>query len=233
MFNIDGCESIANLVIDPPIENCYVLSNAVQVKEQRSLQLAITIEAIWNLRNSVVHNGEQINIATTIKGTDFRFAECTEAREPMVDKDPNSVELWTRPPMGMVKLNVDAAILSDKCWLVVVARDDRGNIMKYWSKAIPLNEPVVAEANAILWAIQIAKEEDFKDIIVEGDAKFCFDVLNSNVVESLWSISSLCKDIKFLGQSFSSCLFSWVFREANSVAHSFCGSFFGKVCNLG
>jgi hypothetical protein len=37
----------------------------------------------------------------------------------------------------MVKLNVDAAILSDKCWLAVVARDDRGNIVKYWSKATP------------------------------------------------------------------------------------------------
>ena len=55
---------------------------------------------------------------------------------------------------------------------------------------------------------------------MEGDAKICFDVLNGNVVESLWSVSSLCRDIKFLGQSFSSCLFNWVFREANFVAHS-------------
>ena len=41
---------------------------------------------------------------------------------------------------------------------------------------------------------------------MEGDAKICFDVLNGNVVESLWSVSSLCRDIKFLGQSFSSYL---------------------------
>jgi hypothetical protein len=92
-----------------------------------------------------------------------------------VDKDPKSVKLWTRPPIGMVKLNVDAAILSDKCWLAVVARDDRGNIVKYWSKATP-HEPVVAKTNAIMWAIKIAKEEDFKAIIVGGDAKICFDV---------------------------------------------------------
>ena len=168
----------------------------------------------------MVHKGEQINIAITIKGTEFRFAECIEAREPMVDKDPKSVKLWTRPPFGMVKLNVDAAIFSDKCWLAVVARDDRGNIVKYWSKTIPPNEPVVAEANVILWAIQIAKEEDFKDIIVERDAKIYFDVLKGNVRESLWSILSLCRDIKFIGQSFSSCMFNWVFREANSIAHS-------------
>jgi ribonuclease HI len=146
--------------------------------------------------------------------------ECIEAREPVVEKDSNSFKLWTRPLIGMVKLNVDAAILIGKCWLAVVVRDDRENIVKFWSKAIPPNEPVVAEANAILLAIQIAKEEDFKHIIVEGDAKICFDVLNGNVVESLWSISSLCRDIKFLGQSFTSCLFNWVYREANSVARS-------------
>ena len=60
-----------------------------------------------------------------------------EAREPVVEKDPNSVKLWTRLPIGTVKMNVDVAILSDKCWLVVFARDDRGNIVKYWSKVIP------------------------------------------------------------------------------------------------
>ena len=65
---------------------------------------------------------------------------------------------------------------------------------------------MVAKTNAIMWAIKIAKEEDFKAIIVEGDAKICFDVLNDSVVESLWSFSSLCRDIKFLGQSFSSYL---------------------------
>lgn len=105
----------------------------------------------------------------------------------------------------MVKLNVDATILSHKCWLAVVARDDMGNIVKYWSKAISPNAPVVAEANAILWTVQIAKAEEFRAIIVEGDAKICFDVLNGNAMESLWSISSFCSDIKFLSLLFFCC----------------------------
>ena len=122
----------------------------------------------------------------------------------------------------MVKLNVDATILSHKCWLAVVARDDMGNIVKYWSKAISPNAPVVAEANAILWTVQIAKAEEFRAIIVEGDAKICFDVLNGNAMESLWSISSFCSDIKFLSLFFFllfACLVG-VFRESNLVAHT-------------
>jgi hypothetical protein len=62
-------------------------------------------------------------------------------------------------------------------------------------QSYPPNEPVIAEANVILWPIQIAKGEDFKDIIVEGDAKIYFDVLNGSVAESLWSISSLLDNL--------------------------------------
>jgi hypothetical protein len=50
--------------------------------------MSITIEIIWNLKNRVVHNGDKINLAVAIKGTEFRFVECTEARDPVVDKDP-------------------------------------------------------------------------------------------------------------------------------------------------
>ena len=45
------------------------------------------------------------------------------------------------------------------------------------------------------------------------------DALNGDVVDSLWSISSLCSDIKFLCQSFTNCFFKWVNRKANFVVH--------------
>ena len=62
----------------------------------------------------------------------------------------------------------------------VVARDDKGQILKAWTKEHVLCEPVMAEASAILWALELAASENFDRIIVEGDAKVCFDGLNGD-----------------------------------------------------
>ena len=35
--------------------------------------------------------------------------------------------------------------------------------------------------------MQLAKVEKFKNITVEGDAELCFDVLNGDLDEMLWS----------------------------------------------
>ena len=40
-----------------------------------------------------------------------------------------------------------------------------------------LLEPIVAEASAILWALQLALEENHQNVMVEGDSKLCFDAL--------------------------------------------------------
>ena len=51
-----------------------------------------------------------------------------------------------------MKLNVDAAVAESSSALVVVARDDKGIVSKAWSKTHHPCPPIVAEANAILWA---------------------------------------------------------------------------------
>jgi ribonuclease HI len=80
-----------------------------------------------------------------------------------------------------VKLNVDAACSSNSSWLAVVAGDDQDSILKGWTKVFRSCEAVVAEAEAILWAVQIAKSKNFQSVIIEGDAKVCFDAINGDL----------------------------------------------------
>jgi hypothetical protein len=54
----------------------------------------------------------------------------------------------------------------------VVARDDQGQVLKAWSKEHILCQPMQAEASAILWALNLAKDESFENIIVEGEGMF-------------------------------------------------------------
>ena len=106
-----------------------------------------------------------------------------------------------------MNLNVDAACSSDSSWLAVVARDDQGSILKGWTKVFHSCEAVVAEAESILWAVQIAKSENFQSIIIEGDAKVCFDAINGDLEKCSWAIASQCNDLVVLSKEFVSCNF--------------------------
>jgi hypothetical protein len=56
-------------------------------------------------------------------------------------------------PLGLIKLNVNAAITNDASWIAVVARDENGNLLGLWAKDLELCDPLIAESSAILCAI--------------------------------------------------------------------------------
>ena len=73
------------------------------------------------------------------------------------------------PPPDFVKLNVDAAIAQNSSAIAVVARNEQGAVLRAWSKMMPKRSPITAEAEAILWALHLARGENWRKIIVESD----------------------------------------------------------------
>ena len=104
------------------------------------------------------------------------------------------------PPVDCLKLNVDAAVSNTKASIAVVARNHDGIAIKVRAKIINLCSPIQAEATAILWAVHLAKDEAWTHIIVEGDARCCFDAL-SNAVALDWTISTSIVNIHNLAPS--------------------------------
>ena len=51
-LHVASCSDIAKLVIDPPY------ANNPKVRFMSSLQMTLTLESIWLMRNRVVHDGE-------------------------------------------------------------------------------------------------------------------------------------------------------------------------------
>ena len=126
---------------------------------------------------------------------------------------------WSPPPLGFVKLNVVAAIAQNSSALAVVARNEQGAVLKAWSKFMPNRTPIAAEAKAILWALHLARGENWRMIIVESDAKICINSILDHIGCPQWAISSLVSDIWLLEKSFVSCLFFWVKRSGNAATH--------------
>ena len=120
---------------------------------------------------------------------------------------------------ALIKLNVDAAIAHSKATLAVIARNEAGVVIKIWIKIIPKSSPLRVEAEAILWALQLAKGEQWRYICVESDSKLSIDAILDRSGCPLWPISTLVFDICLFAKSFLSCSLLWVCRSGNAIAH--------------
>ncbi|XP_075636613.1 uncharacterized protein LOC142608832 [Castanea sativa] len=148
-------EDVVNIVLNPP----NALYNAGE-QWKVSLTMAATLEEIWYLRNSVLHSNSPLDLHVSVQLIQRRCQEymavCPISPTQPVPQDPSR---WTPPPPGCIKLNVDAALSSSKAAVAVVARECSGHICGVWAKTISLRSPLQAEAEAILWAVQIALKE--------------------------------------------------------------------------
>ena len=88
--------------------------------------------------------------------------------------------------------------------MAVVAHDDKGEIIIGWATHHHLGKPGNAEAEANLWLLKLAMAAKFNNIIVEGDAKVCFnDILL--LIHVSWTISNVLNNVLELGKSFHFC----------------------------
>lgn len=186
-----------------------------------SLNMAITLEEIWRTQNSELYLPGSIDLHSSIKNIHNRFRECTlifSHTEPSTTKLPSPK--WTPPSLGFIKLNTDAAISDSSSAVVVIARNYNGVVIKVWARFAPKHSPLQAEALALLWAVQLARREQWNPVQFEGDSKVCFEAILSNGDCPAWSIAHIVGNIRDLALSFLSCNFFWVSRSCNSAAHA-------------
>jgi hypothetical protein len=159
LFAVNVDVDVVKVVVDPPIP----LSDPSVMKMNKnlaSIQIALTLEAIWRFCNQHVHRSKVENPNVSIKALEFRVVE--HMQNMWVENSlffPKDLK-WLPPPHGIVKLNVGAAIFHTSACIAVIARNESGLIIKTWAKPFNSVDPLVAEEAAILWAIQIAKMEN-------------------------------------------------------------------------
>ncbi len=117
-------------------------------------------------------------------------------------------------------MNVDAALSPTKASIAVIARNSMGSIIKARAKEVPLLDPMVVKAMAIVWALELALSEKFAKVIVESDAKMCIEDLSYPTDTGYWKIRNFSIHTIDLISGFVSCNVHWVCRERNQVAHA-------------
>uniref|UniRef100_A0A2N9IU76 RNase H type-1 domain-containing protein n=1 Tax=Fagus sylvatica TaxID=28930 RepID=A0A2N9IU76_FAGSY len=206
-------------VINPPISLACSLDLKL-IKEQTTIHLALTLECIWNLRNQAMHNAQKINLLAVLTNLDLRIREHCQSFLTVGNQHIRETVVLSPPPPRVVKLNVDAGFTNDNASIAVVARDSFGAILQCWSKCCNTTDPCIAEALAVVWALQLASLEKLVDIQVEGDAQVCINAINGPTVDIPWKILPVISNVKVLASTFNSRSFVWVRQSANFVVHS-------------
>ena len=131
-----------------------------------------------------------------------------------------SLEQWTPPPSGWIKLNTDAALPHNGCaGLGWVARDSNGIIVGMGMKRLCAPRSLdLGEAEAMGFALLCAPEARWRYVICESDALSLISRLHSGSQGRAPS-DLVLDNIRNLVSSFSSLLPSHVNRVGNTVAH--------------
>jgi hypothetical protein len=69
-----------------------------------------------------------------VKALDSRILEHIHALESATLSPDHSLVFWSSPPLGVIKLNVDAALTPSKASIAVVARNSEGSLSKHGPK---------------------------------------------------------------------------------------------------
>ena len=93
--------------------------------------MAITLEEIWFIRNEALHHKGPVDLQVPRLRINGKFNEYywvfPHSEAPLPKKNAAK---WAPPPVGTIKMNVDAALSQSNAALAVIARDNVRVVIK-------------------------------------------------------------------------------------------------------
>ena len=119
--------------------------------------MALIVDEILKARNLQFFNQEQADLNKACLNVQARFQEIFKVFSPnFLPASTVGPSVWSLPPLDHIKINVDVALDSTKSALAVVAHNHLGEVLFIWGKVHHLCSPMIAEASALLWTVQLA-----------------------------------------------------------------------------
>lgn len=175
------------------------------------------IWAIWCRRNAWTFE-EQLwdTDKTLVKAVSISARKSTQTSPGQTKPEPPK---WKAPPRGFYKLNVDAAIRRNLgTGLGAIIRNDLGETMAAATWLIEeFEDPALAEAVGIRWALKWSLDIGFDRVLVETDSLH-FVKQWGNIDQGISYFDDVVRECLYISSGFSLCIVSHVKRDCNVVA---------------
>jgi ribonuclease HI len=189
-------------------------------------QIIMTLWAVWWKRNQVCWQGKIPTTYEVNRRAREHYNEWIKARIVQQNNSSNSMaadsRVWTKPPSGMLKCNVDAACYNELNTYCITAcvRDAQGRFVKAYTRWFE-GKPEISEAEAlgVLEALRWIQHEQMRDVQLETDCLQIIHALQSKSRNNteFGIVINLCRSLLNL---IPNCKVSHIRRQANRVAHS-------------
>jgi hypothetical protein len=218
----------------PRFQKCsYVAADFMSMMEYllerctaEEVQLGVIVaRQIWHRRNQVVFGGKFTSpkeILTTaqsqMESVCVAEQQIRKQRRPV--RRPEAID-WQKPPMGVCKVNWDAAVDNHgrRIGIGAIVRDHNGVVLAMLSETVAsIKDPATAEAMAARRGVELSKSMGIMKLILEGDALQIVQALQST--GGRWyPYGLIIEDTRRMFWNFQECSVRHVQREANVEAH--------------
>ncbi|PRQ36219.1 putative ribonuclease H-like domain-containing protein [Rosa chinensis] len=211
----------------PNLPGAYCVADwLVSIYSQAPLVFApllMTIWATWRNRNSRIWD-EECKLATDIVPITLGWWEDYKAARtpsPSVHRS-GTLTQWKKPPIGFIKLNVDAAFCLDSgiTGLGGVFRDHEGVVLGGFRHTVMVSSSARhAELLALLLGVQLAIDQHLTLVIVETDCMDLVQAISSSSLDQL-ELGFLIDDLRNLVHAALDAKVVFGNRQVNLVAHT-------------
>jgi hypothetical protein len=177
--------------------------------------------AIWHNRNSTVWDEVSKSASDIVPVTMGWWEEFLSVHTSSHVPQQPRMHKWKPPPLGLVKLNVDASfnLISGGAGLGGVFRDSQGTVLgAFTAFHASVSSATHGELLALLVGVQEACKRHMVPLLVESDCLSIVQALQSAVLD-FSELGFLLEDLRQMLSVASAASLSHIYRSANAVAH--------------
>jgi hypothetical protein len=216
--------SIQKLAMEPT-DGRSMVEGWLQKLNGDDFKFAIAVaRQIWLRRNVFIFEHlfmPPMQVILAVKSSLEDYEEVVATLEISRENSCSGRVRWEKPPLGVLKLNWDAALHTETqtMGVGVVIRDDRGDCVAALARVVPyIADLLTAETVAAWHAAQLICEKGYQKVLFEGD---CLSIISDLKKEDPSGNGGglLISDMKFLLSTIEVINFQHVKRDANKAAH--------------